>query len=91
MCLSVYCRVPVAGTKNKESRDSTRLAGGHSREPLEERDSTRFREPDHVWARAWEGPLAMIRSHGTWRSLAAHWSGGPGVAGSNPAVPTRFE
>jgi cardiolipin synthase len=26
--------------------------------------------------------------HGTWRSLAAHWSGGPGVAGSNPAVPT---
>ena len=27
-------------------------------------------------------------AHGTWRSLVAHRSGGPGVAGSSPAVPT---
>ena len=27
-------------------------------------------------------------SNGTWRSLVAHRSGGPGVAGSSPAVPT---
>jgi hypothetical protein len=28
-------------------------------------------------------------SGGTWRSLAAHLTGGQGVAGSNPAVPTE--
>ncbi len=30
----------------------------------------------------------ILAPHGTWRSLAAHQSGGLGVAGSNPAVPT---
>src|SRR5699024_625093 len=27
--------------------------------------------------------------HGTWRSLVAHLTGGQGVVGSNPAVPTQ--
>ncbi len=27
---------------------------------------------------------------GAWRSLVAHWSGGPGVEGSNPFAPTIF-
>jgi hypothetical protein len=27
---------------------------------------------------------------GTWRSLVAHLTGGQGVVGSNPAVPTEF-
>src|ERR1700749_3587409 len=27
--------------------------------------------------------------HGTWRSLVAHLTGGQGVAGSNPVVPTE--
>ena len=30
------------------------------------------------------------RADGTWRSLVAHLTGGQGVAGSNPAVPTGF-
>ena len=30
------------------------------------------------------------RADGTWRSLVAHLTGGQGVAGSNPAVPTVF-
>src|SRR6266496_531871 len=28
--------------------------------------------------------------HGTWPSLVGHLTGGQGVAGSNPAVPTGF-
>ncbi len=31
-------------------------------------------------------PLALFI--GTWRSLVAHLTGGQGVAGSNPVVPT---
>ena len=27
---------------------------------------------------------------GVWRSLVAHFTGGEGVAGSNPATPTNF-
>ena len=30
----------------------------------------------------------MNRSHGLWRSLVAHVTGGHGVAGSNPVSPT---
>ncbi len=30
-------------------------------------------------------------SIGTWRSLVAHLTGGQGVVGSNPAVPTQFK
>ena len=30
----------------------------------------------------------LLRGNGTWRSLVAHLTGGQGVAGSNPAVPT---
>jgi hypothetical protein len=30
----------------------------------------------------------LLGGNGTWRSLAAHLTGGQGVAGSNPAVPT---
>ncbi len=38
-------------------------------------------------------PLRALKARakegiGTWRSLVAHWHGGPEVAGSNPAVPT---
>jgi hypothetical protein len=39
-------------------------------------------------------PYAIVvgsaRADGTWRSLVAHLTGGQGVAGSNPAVPTGF-
>src|SRR5438876_3618215 len=34
--------------------------------------------------------IASARADGTWRSLVAHLTGGQGVAGSNPAVPTGF-
>ena len=34
--------------------------------------------------------LAPLERHGTWRSLVAHLTGGQGVVGSNPAVPTRL-
>jgi hypothetical protein len=33
--------------------------------------------------------VASAWADGTWRSLVAHLTGGQGVAGSNPAVPTR--
>ena len=33
----------------------------------------------------------LLRGNGTWRSLAAHLTGGQGVAGSNPAVPTSWQ
>ena len=33
--------------------------------------------------------VGSARADGTWRSLVAHLTGGQGVAGSNPAVPTR--
>ena len=33
-------------------------------------------------------PLRHEPQYGSWRSLAAHLTGGQGVAGSNPAVPT---
>src|SRR5437773_5252916 len=33
--------------------------------------------------------IASAWADGTWRSLVAHLTGGQGVAGSNPAVPTR--
>src|SRR5262249_49656314 len=32
--------------------------------------------------------IASAWADGTWRSLVAHLTGGQGVAGSNPAVPT---
>jgi hypothetical protein len=32
---------------------------------------------------------APRRGNGTWRSLVAHLTGGQGVVGSNPAVPTK--
>ena len=32
--------------------------------------------------------IGSARADGTWRSLVAHLTGGQGVAGSNPAVPT---
>src|ERR1700712_4855810 len=35
--------------------------------------------------------MAKIVGYGTWRSLVAHLSGGQGVVGSNPAVPTNFQ
>ncbi len=37
------------------------------------------------------GHFAVLESspHGTWRSLVAHLTGGQGVAGSNPVVPTE--
>lgn len=28
---------------------------------------------------------------GMWRSLVAHWTGGPVVGGSNPLIPTRCD
>jgi hypothetical protein len=30
-----------------------------------------------------------VAHYGTWRSLVAHLTGGQGVVGSNPAVPTN--
>ena len=27
---------------------------------------------------------------GMWRSMVAHFTGGEGVAGSNPVIPTKF-
>ena len=33
---------------------------------------------------------AMIVTAGAWRSLVAHYTGGVGVVGSNPAAPTKF-
>jgi hypothetical protein len=33
-------------------------------------------------------PTGMIAPSGRGAAWLAHWSGGPGVAGSNPAVPT---
>src|SRR5690606_32529396 len=38
-------------------------------------------------ARASPGPRSGT---GTWRSLVAHLTGGQGVVGSNPAVPTQI-
>lgn len=34
------------------------------------------------------GPIGAPPLIGTWRSLVAHYTGGVGVVGSNPAVPT---
>lgn len=31
-----------------------------------------------------------IKNVGMWRSLVAHYAGGVGVVGSNPAIPTIF-
>ena len=33
-------------------------------------------------------PVALWGCHGMWRSLVAHLTGGQGVAGSNPVIPT---
>ena len=37
------------------------------------------------------GSLLFRTTHGRWRSLVAHQTGGLGVAGSSPARPTRSE
>ena len=34
-------------------------------------------------------PFSELIAHGTWRSLVAHYTGGVGVAGSNPVSPTN--
>src|SRR5207253_650882 len=52
-------------------------------------------DPVWAWGAAGRGRVngdwmscRLLRGNGTWRSLAAHLTGGQGVAGSNPAVPT---
>ena len=32
----------------------------------------------------------LVNEYGMWRSLVAHLTGGQGVAGSNPVIPTIF-
>ncbi len=32
----------------------------------------------------------LLKLHGLWRSLVAHYTGGVGVAGSNPVSPTKI-
>ena len=34
--------------------------------------------------------LHVYKNVGMWRSLVAHYAGGVGVVGSNPAIPTIF-
>ena len=42
-----------------------------------------------IWIKASESAtIPKAGSFGTWRSLVAHLTGGQGVAGSNPVVPT---
>ncbi len=46
--------------------------------------------PDMVLTHAWPVETPGQTGIGTWRSLVAHLTGGQGVAGSNPVVPTGF-
>ncbi len=41
-----------------------------------------------IWIEASESATTRGPIFGTWRSLVAHLTGGQGVAGSNPVVPT---
>ena len=34
--------------------------------------------------------VTLYKYYGAWRSLVAHYTGGVGVVGSNPAAPTNF-
>ena len=38
----------------------------------------------------WRARVGFGSKNGMWRSLVAHLTGGQGVAGSNPVIPTIF-
>ena len=65
------------------------------RRPLHDRCPTRAphqspAHPDHALRYAVAAVGVMDPVRGTWRSLVAHLTGGQGVVGSNPAVPTEY-
>ncbi len=69
-------------------------AGGHAPCRRPESTAQRCRSRSVVgFATAGSAPLGCVGARegvaGTWRSLVAHLTGGQGVAGSNPVVPTN--
>ncbi|GEM_PF-5824101 len=80
------------GVRHAGGHFSVGLAGTHAHLPLRLRPAARHRFAVSVAADVsfWRPKVRSRRTRGLWRSLVAHYTGGVGVAGSNPVSPTRF-